>query len=137
MNDSADEARRVVDEIWSEATAAACRTPPEPLGPYEPLVEDNDRRYLNDHATLPRPGLPTADGGGLRQRAADQLARQVAACLEPRLAAEDEFRGYLIRLMNTLTVAHDQLREEIRRVERENRHLEARITELERRLDSP
>lgn len=92
---------------------SALGDPPE----FEPLVLDEERRYLNAHAVLTNEPTPLTGGGrmpALKGKAKDRAGRFVVNVLSRYFAEEHEFRAHLVRLLNKATLRHDEMGVEIR-----------------------
>jgi len=110
----------VVEQIWSDVAtehvldlASAIGPPPE----FKQLVLDEERRYLNANAILTtEPAALPAVGRmpAVKSRAKARAGRFVVTVLDRYFASEHEFIAHLVRLLNKITVHHDEIAEGIR-----------------------
>jgi hypothetical protein len=114
--------RELVDRIWAEVAAEQAsrfETSLEPLPTFEPLLHDEERRYINAHWAFGRTPAEVKSSGtmrSLKKRAKSRAGYFVMRVLERYFDEDQEFRAHLVRLQNTLTVEHDRLSLEVRDV---------------------
>lgn len=110
----------MVEQIWSGVATEHVLDLTSPLGPapeFEPLVLDEERRYLNANAVLPTEPADLPAGGKLpaaKTKAKARGGRFVVNVLDRYFTAEHEFMAHLVRLLNKITVHHDKMADEIR-----------------------
>jgi hypothetical protein len=115
-------ARELVDRIWAEVAAEQASrfgTSLEPLPPFDSLLHDEERRYINAHCVFDRTPAEVTSGGMMRmlkKRTKARAGHFVMKVLERYFDDDQEFRAHLVRLQNTLTVEHDRLSAEVRAV---------------------
>ena len=114
--------RELVDRIWAQVAAEQAsrfETSLEPLPTFDPLLHDGERRYINAHWAFTRTPSEVPSVGAMRslkKRAKARAGHFVMKVLERYFDEDQEFRGHLVRLQNTLTVEHDRLSMEVRDV---------------------
>jgi hypothetical protein len=109
----------VVEQIWRNVATEHVLDLTSPLGPapqFEQLVLDEERRYLNAHATLNTEPADLPVAGPLPQvkgKAKARAGRFVVNTLDRYFASEREFTAHLVRLLNKVTVRFDEMATEI------------------------
>jgi hypothetical protein len=145
----------LVEEIWRKVAADEVLDIEGEVGEaphFEPLIHDEERRYLNAHCefdTAPASVPAAGPAPGMKRRMKARAGHFVIAVLERYFADEKQFLAHLVRLQNKLTVNHDRLAEEVGRLHRAFRRdserqrqrsavlhsrLEERVAALEREL---
>ena len=112
----------MVEQIWNSVATEHVFEIPSALGPppeFESLVLDEERRYLNanailstEPADLPAVGVMPA----ARKQAKTRAARFVVNVLNRYFASEQEFLAHLVRLLNKITLRHDEMGGEIQKL---------------------
>ncbi len=112
--------REVVEQIWSDVATEHVLDLTSALGPapeFEQLVLDEERRFLNAHAVLTTEPADLPAAGRLpavKGRAKARGGQFVVNVLNRYFTSEHEFLAHLVRLLNKMTVAHDEMAKEIR-----------------------
>jgi hypothetical protein len=112
--------REVVDQIWSNVATEQVLELTSGLGSapeFDQLVLDEERRYLNAHVVLTNEPASLAGGGRLptvKGKAKERAGRFIVNVLGRYFADEHEFNAHLVRLLNKITVHHDEMGAEIR-----------------------
>lgn len=139
--------REVVARLWGEVAAEQAsrfESLLEPLPEVEPLAQNRERWYLNQHWAVDRAPASVVSSARFKRQLKNRAAQFIVGVLERHFEEEQEFRAHLVRLQNTLTVecdrlslevrqVHEALRRELERLWQAHAALEDRVASLERR----